>query len=268
MPENANKIKFSSKRSPSVENSTTQSVKRLPDVPTALYDGTSTQTSQHVIKESLEPPGNGKNAKGDTTKATTSKFSPNFAISILRHCLQLSNTILYHYNPQNATNNGHWQFHQKSPKSRKYIHFAQEIPQTLPFSTTEHLDDVARVRTNLRTLSDVVSQPSALPTSASSGSLPTSESYPNTQEKSEVHLDFESQPPSEHTAPTFLSTALKMRSISWKTAKKLKYTLLTLKIPRNQSSQAIPGVRMTLARPRYPPLLLQATSRTQHRPFS
>ena len=71
-------------------------------------------------------------------------------------------------------------------------------------------NDTTRVYTSQLTPNDDVLHSLALSTTANS--LPIS--HPTNHEKSELHPDFESQPPTEHTAPTLVNTSLKTRSAS------------------------------------------------------
>ena len=125
-------------------------------------------------------------------------------------------------------------FAQKHGKVEKTHIPTKMSPEIHALSVNGPGNDTTRVYTSQLTPNDDVLHSLALSTTANS--LPIS--HPTNHEKSELHPDFESQPPTEHTAPTLVNTSLKTRSASGdsrKITKKSKNTQFPSKTARNLS---------------------------------
>ena len=99
-------------------------------------------------------------------------------------------------------------FTENHQKVENLPNLSQNSPQTHSPSTSEHLDDVARVYTSLRTLNDIVSQPPTLKSAASSPHPPAS---PEHEKSARLCAVFESKLPTGSLASSTIVSASKMR---------------------------------------------------------
>ena len=189
---------------------TTTPVSTQTDPPATATTSVSIQTSPTTFTATSHSQTLSKNAKNLENLLNHSEISPKLAVfspqtpSVTTlDPLELSTTTTALKTRSTTAN-----FTENHQKVENLPNLSQNSPQTHSPSTSEHLDDVARVCTSLQTLNDIVSQPPTLKSDASSPHPPAS---PEHEKSARLCADFEPRLPMGSLASSTIVSASKMR---------------------------------------------------------